>query len=406
MTARLRNYDGGRPGDPDAPAQAHVRPTVTRAERDAFDRAVRAVVDDPSLHRFVYQPIVDLARGTVAGYEMLSRFDGAQASPDRWFAVADGLGLGATLQVRVLRHGVEQLARLPADTFLTINLDPKFITRDEVVDAIEGVGSLARLVLELTEQTVSDDPAAMLALLERARSAGATVALDDVGAGYAGLQTLLAVRPQLVKLDRSLVQHIDGDPARRALAEMLGEFVGRLDGWVLAEGIETLSELRAVIDLGVPLGQGFALDRPGPGFVTELDAEPRQVIVNRAGARTFVDTLAPLVETAPVVSSADDARAAMLAEPGLSYLVLVEGDGARPVGLMPRAHALRGLPPIAPLLLSRMSEPAVSVARRAMTRDADRRFDPVVCRDGQGNYQGIVTIDRLMGRLADACDKD
>jgi EAL domain-containing protein (putative c-di-GMP-specific phosphodiesterase class I) len=319
----------------------------------AFDAAVLAVVDDPGRHHFVHQPIVDLSRGVITGYEMLSRFSGADATPDQWFAAADRLGVGAALQVRVLRHGVAQLASLPPDTFLTINLDPRLIAH-------------------------------------------------DVGAGYSGLQALLAVRPQIVKLDRSLVSGIDRDPARRALAEMLGEFVGRLDAWVLAEGIETLGELRAVIDLGVPLGQGYALGRPAAGFAPQFADEPRQVIANRAGARVFVETLAPLVETVPIASSVDDARATLRGDPALYHVVLVDGDeSVRPVGLLSRAQAFEPCPVPSQPLCARMSEPADEVARRAMAREVDQRFDPVVCRDARGRYQGIVTIERLVERLTD-----
>lgn len=398
MTSRSSEHPGADAGR--APVSAAAG--ASAGSGATFDAAVRAVVDEPGLHHFVHQPIVDLARGVITGYEMLSRFSGAEGSPDRWFAAADRLGVGAVLQVRVLRHGVAQLGALPPDTFLTINLDPRLIARDEVVEVIEGIASLHRLVIELTERTVADDPRTMLALLDRARSAGAIVALDDVGAGYSGLQALLAIRPQIVKLDRSLISGIDRDPARRALTEMLGEFVGRLDGWVLAEGIETLNELRAVIDLGVPLGQGYALGRPAPAFVTSLADEPRQVIVNRAGARAFVETLAPLAEVAPVASSIDDAREVLRDDPALRHVVLVDHDeGVRPVGLLSRAQAFEPSPSPGRPLLARLSESAADVARRAMTREHDRRFDPVVCRDGRGDYQGIVIIDRPVHRLAD-----
>jgi EAL domain-containing protein (putative c-di-GMP-specific phosphodiesterase class I) len=398
VTSRSSERPGADAGRAPISAAAHA-PAGWGA---AFDAAVLAVVDDPGRHHFVHQPIVDLSRGVITGYEMLSRFSGADATPDQWFAAADRLGVGAALQVRVLRHGVAQLASLPPDTFLTINLDPRLIAHDEVVDCIDGVASMQRLVIELTEQSVADDSKAMLALLDRARSAGAIVALDDVGAGYSGLQALLAVRPQIVKLDRSLVSGIDRDPARRALAEMLGEFMGRLDAWVLAEGIETLGELRAVIDLGVPLGQGYALGRPAAGFAPQLADEPRQVIANRAGARVFVETLAPLVETVPIASSVDDARAMLRGDPALYHIVLVDGDErVRPVGLLSRAQAFEPSPVPSQPLCALMSEPADEVARRAMAREVDQRFDPVVCRDARGRYQGIVTIERLVERLTD-----
>lgn len=359
------------------------------------------MVDDPSLHRFVYQPIVDLQRGAVVGYEMLSRFEGPPASPDKWFAVADRLGLGPTLQVRTLRHAIDQLAELPANTFLTVNLDPKLIATDAVIEVIEATESLDRIVIELTEQTVAADPDVMMTLLTRAKQAGAVVAVDDVGAGYSGLQALLAVRPQIVKLDRSLVSGMDHDPARTALVEMLGEFVGRLDGWVLAEGLETLAELRACVDLGVPLGQGYLLGRPAAQFATEIPEAVATAIAHRVGAREFGDTLAPLLDVVPAATSPEQARDLLMTDASHDCVVVVDDDHFRPVGLLTRARAAAGDAPVADLLLARISESTSDVARRVATRAVGCRFDPIVCRDGKGRYQGIVTIDRLLRKLAE-----
>lgn len=396
--------------NPDATDQRvpAARPATNRAPAVAagpdagrFEAAVRDEARHGSRQRYVFQPIVDLERAVVVGHEMLSRFDGPpHAGPDRWFAVADRIGVGPSLHGRVVRHGLEQLATLPRDTFLTVNLNPNVVIAPEVAALLDDATSLSPLVIELTEQKVSADPTAMLALLARARRNGAMIAIDDAGAGYAGLQALLAVRPQLVKLDRSLVHTVDRDPARAALVEVLGEFVGRLDGWVLAEGIETLAELRACVDLGVPLGQGYVLGRPSADFTTELDPDVRRAIVHRAQARTFHETLAPLLQTAPIAESVEGAEALLSSDATLEHIVIVDAD-TRPVSLLSRTVAGRSFGPRADLLLARMSEPAADVARRAATRDAAVRFDPVVCRDGRGRYQGIVTVDQLLRRLAD-----
>ena len=98
----------------------------------------------------------------------------------------------------------------------------------------------------------------------RCATAGALIALDDAGSGYSGLQQLAALRPQVVKLDRALVSDADTDPVRVALAEMLGEFAGRIDAWLLAEGIETAGRARRVRRARRPAGPGLAARPPDP----------------------------------------------------------------------------------------------------------------------------------------------
>lgn len=101
-------------------------------------------------------------------------------------------------------------------------------------------------------------------MLAHYSSQGFRVALDDLGAGQQSLVTLLRVAPEIVKLDRDLVRSVDADPARGHLLLALSEFARRTGIQLIAEGIETLGELRAVIAAGVPLGQGFLLGRPAP----------------------------------------------------------------------------------------------------------------------------------------------
>ena len=133
-------------------------------------------------------------------------------------------------------------------------------------DALATRPDLRRVVVELTEHSPVDDLEALRRETDELRARGALIALDDAGSGYSGLQQLAALRPQIVKLDRALVSDADTDPVRMALAEMVGEFAGRIDAWLLAEGMETAAELAAFTRLGVPLAQGWVLGRPGAGF--------------------------------------------------------------------------------------------------------------------------------------------
>src|SRR4051812_14268546 len=225
----------------------------------------RPLLATPDAPTPAFQPIVDLAGGTVAGYEALARFPGT-AGPDVWFTAAAEAGVGAELEALAIHKALAAVPGLPNNTFLTVNVSPHLLGTDPVQDALASRWDLRRVVVELTEHAPVDDLTALKRQAEELRERGALIALDDAGSGYSGLQQMAELRPQVVKLDRALVTDADTDPVRIALAEMLGEFAGRIDAWLLAEGLETAAELAAFMRLGVPLGQGWVLGRPSPGF--------------------------------------------------------------------------------------------------------------------------------------------
>ncbi len=244
----------------DAHAEGHRRVTV---ERDLRRARVADAIADGAL-RMVYQPIVDLAGGQTVGVEALARFDCDPArSPAAWFAEAAEVDLGIELDLAAIEASLGALDWLPPDVFLSLNVSPATAISGRVREALRGVPS-NRIVLELTEHTRIDDYDALRDALDELREQGARVAVDDAGAGYAGLQQILRLRPDIVKLDVEFTRTIDADPVRRALATSLVTF-GRDTGEVIiAEGIETLEEFDTLGRLGVCWGQGYYLARPGP----------------------------------------------------------------------------------------------------------------------------------------------
>jgi EAL domain-containing protein (putative c-di-GMP-specific phosphodiesterase class I) len=124
------------------------------------------------------------------------------------------------------------------------------------------------IVLEITEHAPVESYADLTAALDLLRSQ-VRIAVDDAGAGYAGLQHILEIRPDIVKLDIALVRGVDGDPVRRALVAGMVAFAREGGCSLLAEGIETDSELSTLQTLGVALGQGYLLGRPA-----SIDALP------------------------------------------------------------------------------------------------------------------------------------
>ena len=165
---------------------------------------------------------------------------------------------------------------------------------------------LARVILELTEHSRVEDYGRLASRLRPWREGGARLAVDDAGAGYASFTHLLHLRPELIKLDTDLVRDIHVDPSRQAMARALVGYAREMGVDVVAEGIETEAEQRAVAHLGVRYGQGYHLGRPrplaeqlgrlqGPGrrpaAAVDLRAEPTAALGTdpEAGARAGVE---------------------------------------------------------------------------------------------------------------------
>lgn len=348
----------------------------------------------PSL---VFQPIVDLQQAVTVGYEVLSRFAGPpQATPDKWFMAAYEIGRGNELEALVIEEALAFRDRLPTNCFLSLNVAPEALL-DAHVGQLLRSRPLSRLVLELTEHAQVADYDLLAHVVAEARALGAFVAVDDAGAGYASLQHILALRPDFVKLDRSLIAGLQHDEAKAALVDMFGGFTSRIDAWLLAEGIEEHSELRRLAKLGVPLGQGYLLGRPGPGM-QPLDSELAKTMVRRSAPPPGAITMLSLAEPhgAASVSDSNDLLAArFLRHPELAHVPLLDANG-RPAALCVRHGAE----------LSRRSIMCVhenvlvpEALERAMTRPLNVRFDPLACENELGVYQGLVRIERMIESL-------
>jgi EAL domain-containing protein (putative c-di-GMP-specific phosphodiesterase class I) len=345
----------------------------------------RPLLADPDDLTLVFQPIVDLAAATVAGYEALARFPGS-SGPDVWFAAAAEAGIAAELEALAIHKALAVVPSLPADTFLTVNVSPHLLGSAPVQAALATRPDLRRVVVELTEHTPVHDLAALGRQCDELRMRGALIALDDAGSGYSGLQQLAALRPQVVKLDRALVSDADTDPVRVALAEMLGEFAGRIDAWLLAEGIETQAELAAFASLGVPLAQGWLLGRPTPDFAP-LAPETAALVRAQVARARMTDAVTSLIR--PVRQHAADDEM-----PAVPPVVLL-GDQGEPTGLL--LHDVRtGEAYTAPVSLRVHPTTGIRDAlQRALTRIPAHRFDPVLCTDAHGDVVGLLRVEDL-----------
>ena len=217
--------------------------------------------------RPVFQPIVDLRRHAIVGYEALTRFsDGSD--PESVFAEAAEVGLGTELETATLRASLAAAKALPRSAWLTLNASPELIlAADPLLWNLHR--SRRRLILEVSEHTAITDYPAFRAALD-ALGPKVELAVDDAGAGFASLRHILELRPAFVKLDRWLVAEIGGDEARQAMIIGLAHFARSTGCRLIAEGIETDHELAVLWSLGIRLGQGYLLGHPLP--IDEFDS--------------------------------------------------------------------------------------------------------------------------------------
>ena len=212
----------------------------------------------------VFQPVVELRSGIVSGAEALARFAmEPRRTPDIWFNEAWEVGLGIELEISAIRRALASLDRLPESMHLAVNVSPQTLLSPLLHEELAHVSG-HRIIVEMTEHARVEDYVAIRRAVDRLRARGVRLAIDDAGAGFSSLQHILHLRPELIKLDRSLTQAIDTDPVRYALAAALVTFAVSLDAQICAEGIEKESELVALQRLGIAYGQGYFLARPGP----------------------------------------------------------------------------------------------------------------------------------------------
>ncbi|MEL6958206.1 MAG: EAL domain-containing protein [Pseudomonadota bacterium] len=237
---------------------------VQRSAEDAA-RAKRQAIEEVLDHKafnIALQPIMKLRNQRTAGYEALCRFSNEPYRPPNvWFDDAAKVGLQIDLELAVMDVAVTWLSALGPECYLAVNLSPSTLSSGRVSPLVERIGG-QRLVIEITEHDEISDLDLLRMEIDRLRDSGVRIAIDDTGAGYSGLQQILRLQPNLIKLDMSLTKDVDKDVARRSLAAAIVSFAQDTGATVVAEGIETEAELRTLAGLGVEMGQGYHLGRP------------------------------------------------------------------------------------------------------------------------------------------------
>lgn len=241
-----------------------VNTTLDQRMQTATARTrLQTVMDDRTFH-MVYQPIMDTTTRQPQGFEALCRFQSdPYRAPNLWFEEAHMVGLQTDLEICVIRRALDDLHLVPDGLYMSVNASPDTVASGRLM-AVLGAVPAGRVVLELTEHAVVGCYDTLRAALADLRCAGVRLAIDDAGAGYSGLQHIVRLRPDIIKLDISLTARIDTDLVRRSLGTALVGFARTTGATIIAEGVETEAELAALIALEVPLAQGYLLGRPAP----------------------------------------------------------------------------------------------------------------------------------------------
>jgi diguanylate cyclase (GGDEF)-like protein len=247
LTGQISAYTGGS-----------LSGTGERSARGTLDR----LIEGKGLSMAV-QPIVDPRSGAIHAYEALARFGRRSTdSPLHWLAVAEEFGERDLLERACLRAGLELFASRPPGALLSVNLSAPVLLDRRTLELLEQPLDLSGLIIEVTEEALVQSESQLQQAIRPLLDRGAKLAVDDMGAGYSGLRQITTVHPSYLKLDRSLITGIDEDDDRQALVGALVGYATHVGSLLVAEGIETPAELSALIELGVPLVQGFYLARP------------------------------------------------------------------------------------------------------------------------------------------------
>lgn len=373
-----------------------------------------------------FQPIVDLRRGEIAGFETLTRLAPGSAftNPGELFDAAEKSGTLWDLEERTRAVSLQASTQWPGGTKLFLNTTPQVFSDARfsraITTLVQNTPGLtpARVVLEITERSEQQHIVGLDEQVRLVKAAGFEIAIDDVGAGTSGLNRIMALRPHWLKLDRELVEGIHRDRVRQNLIRFFLRFATLSGVKLIAEGIEEREELATLMDLGVIYGQGYLLGRPGSRDQTLDPAIRAFVCDHKLGGpvghqpERRSNTVARLVRPVPCIDAkrrTADVAATLIRDPHITGVVVIDGD--RPLGWCERDTILsaaaqgRGGQPVGFSL-----HPGASIAgpettipdalELASSRQEQQVGAPLIISDEHG-VSGVVSVGDLMHAAAD-----
>ncbi|MGG5252384.1 EAL domain-containing protein [Neobacillus sp. SM06] len=239
------------------------------------ERELKTLMNAKKITTF-FQPILSLGHGATMGFEVLNRPDRSPHFPttEKFYDYVGSsravFGIEQFLRNLSLERYSRQIETSPQfqGKLVFLNIQPQVLAdpsyrSGKTLELLDRYGlSPDQIVLELTEKEAVIDYEQFEKIVGHYRRQGFRIAVDDAGTGYNSLKTLGYLKPEFIKIDKSLIRKIEEHPTQQHLVELLLEFALQSETLVIAEGIETISELRFLQNLGVQLGQGYALGHP------------------------------------------------------------------------------------------------------------------------------------------------
>ena len=378
----------------------------------------------------LFQPIVRLYDGEIIGYESLSRGPEGTAlhSPVDLLQIAEKENSLWELELLFRRKALEKAVTMDKDKLLFLNVDPNIIrdpnfhkgfTREFI---LEHNISPKSIVFEITERTAITDYKQFRQILKHYTSQGYMIAIDDVGSGYSGLKTIHEIKPHYIKLDMDLIRNIDQDSFKQSMVKALAEICNNTGIQMIAEGVESKEELKALIRMDVMGAQGFFLQKPVPDF-SGLNEDIKETILRFNKITNNLKTYSKdyhyihdLVKTEESFESNEECEKIKkyFDSTPASGVCIVEGG--YPVGLVMRnsldsrmakqfGYSLYSKRPISlimdkgPLAVDSYT-PVYQVAAKVMGRPQEAIYDDIIVTKGS-KYDGIVPMKELIAYTLD-----
>lgn len=247
--------------------------------RFGLETELRNAIEEDRLH-LAFQPLIEMASGRVAGFEALASWDnssGVAVSPTEFIPIAEDSGLIVPLgqwaigkAAAVLADWDRQNGGQVVNAYFSVNVSAIQLVRDDVAGVVRqalqkhGIGG-ERLMIELTESAIIGDPDLALSVLRELKALDARVAMDDFGTGYSNLAYLQRLPIDVLKIDRSFVEHMVDDRDKVAIVRTIQSLAEVLGMKTTAEGVETTDQARLLSALGCDFGQGYLFARPMDG---------------------------------------------------------------------------------------------------------------------------------------------
>jgi len=386
----------------------------------ALEESLREIISQGTIQT-VFQPIVDIRKHQVLGYEALSR--GPSDSPlyaaGVLFETAERAGLQQELERLCRNRAAVRFKLLNIDGLLFVNISPQML--EPPVFDLEKLEHLilelnvdpTQVVLELSERYPATDMGHTLKALTVLKEKGFRIAIDDLGAGYSGLKLWSEVKPDYVKIDRHFIRDIDSDLVKREFVASVVNLANGMGCQLVAEGVETESEYRTIHELGILLCQGFYFGKPKvkPVVTNLIPSKPivdNGISLGKVGAlATYIPPVSPDTALGLVAERFSDIM-------HISSIPVVENE--KPIGMiskwtlmelfsLPFGRALHEKKPVrnymtqTPIVVSWGED--LSVVSRMLTDEEDLYVRQHFIISKEGLYHGLGSTRDVLKRITD-----